>query len=158
MWIWILFILWILLIAGWNKTKKRRFNKNDQNNKNSFLWTVCQTERWEVVRSKSEKAIADCLNEMRVAYKYEKHFYFWKTTLKPDFYLPEYKVVIEFWGIMNSEKYRDKMVFKKELYDKHWLRCIDIFAEMIRDPKKKQIDMVKTKKYLTQVLGNLWKK
>ena len=94
---------------------------------------------------------------MRVAYKYEKHFYFWKTTLKPDFYLPEYKVVIEFWGIMNSEKYRDKMVFKKELYDKHWLRYIDIFAEMIRDPKKKQIDMVKTKKYLTEVLWKLRK-
>lgn len=152
MWVWILIILLvILLIVGWNEAKKKWFRKKGS------LWTICKTEKWETVRFKSEKAIADCLNEMWVAYKYEKHFYFGKTTLKPDFYLPEYKVVIEFWGIMQSWNYREKMVFKKTLYDKHWLRCIDMFAEMIRDSKTKQIDMAKTKKYLTDVLGKLWK-
>ena len=151
---WIYALIFIILIAlfGWGKARQKR--KNNLNNKWG-LGTICQTDRGETVRSKSEKAIADCLNEMGIAYQYEKHFYFWKTTLKPDFYLPEYKVVIEFWGIMNSESYRDKMVFKKGLYDKHWLRCIDIFAEMIRDPKTKQIDMGKTRSYLRKVLQNI---
>ncbi len=90
------------------------------------------TLRQEEVKSKAEKAIADFLFLHQVDYQYEsmaewapvkdeKGRYF------PDFYLPEYDIYIEHWGIrekgqvsesfsLSSEEYRDGMRWKRELF------------------------------------------
>jgi len=68
------------------------------------------------VRSKSEKIIDDILYRNRILHEYEKKIPGEK--MLTDFYLPEYKVWIEFWGIDTSE-YNIKREAKVDLYKTH---------------------------------------
>ncbi|MCW4048325.1 MAG: hypothetical protein NWE89_01180 [Candidatus Bathyarchaeota archaeon] len=63
-----------------------------------------KTLNGEKVKSKGEKYIADFLSENGIRYKYEKTF----TTKKgkkihPDFYLPDYDVFVEYWGLVDAD-------------------------------------------------------
>jgi len=57
------------------------------------------------VRSRSEKVIADYLTRNSIAYSYEATamtndwFIFKSKISRPDFFLPQYKLVIEYWGL-----------------------------------------------------------
>ena len=43
-----------------------------------------------------------------------------------DFYLPEGKVYIEFWGMEDDPKYAERMKVKKNLYAKYGFNLIDL--------------------------------
>src|SRR5216683_2240203 len=60
------------------------------------------------VRSKSEKMIADYLTRNSIAYNYEATamtndwFIFKSKIARPDFFLPQYSLVVEYWGLVDS--------------------------------------------------------
>ena len=60
------------------------------------------------VRSKSEKMIADYLTRNNIAYSYEATamtndwFIFKSKISRPDFYLPQYNLFVEYWGLVDS--------------------------------------------------------
>ena len=88
------------------------------------------------VRSKSEKKIADFLVSHGVKYEYEKMLRTWALGSKisfPDFYLPEYKVYIEYWGLANEENYNLKMRRKLAKYHQIGLKWINLYEQDLND-------------------------
>lgn len=65
----------------------------------------------EVVQSKPELRIANFLFKRGVRYVYEMDI----PGATPDFYLPDWNVVIEHWG-MDHSRYREKRAMKTRLY------------------------------------------
>jgi len=73
----------------------------------------------QIVRSKTEREIYNYLILNGVKVKYEAPFYFnGKIIFRPDFYLPEYKLYIEYFGRNYGEdpKYDDTRNFKTLWY------------------------------------------
>ena len=82
------------------------------------------TERGELVRSKSEKIIADKLYMMGIPYRYEYPLMLDDgITVYPDFTIlkmPERKeVYLEHFGMMDDEEYVNKMLFKISTYERN---------------------------------------
>ena len=71
------------------------------------------------VRSKSEMVIDDYLYDHEIRHCYEYLFDVdGKTTIKPDFYLPEADVYLEHFGINNSDRYEQEKQYKLDVYKK----------------------------------------
>ncbi len=81
------------------------------------------TEKHEHVRSKTEKIIADKLNQMGVPYKYEEAIVLNGKTVFPDFtILNIWERKIYYWehfGRIDYEDYRDNMIRKIETYGRN---------------------------------------
>ncbi len=117
------------------------------------------TLKWEWVKSKSEKMIADCLYKMWIQYIYEHPLTIdWRVVAHPDFYLPKYNIWIEFWWLY-TKKYLDNKQFKKQKYKEYWLKVIDVEWHNIRNPQKKYLDEKRTQQYLyTEIKKQLQKR
>ncbi len=79
------------------------------------------------VRTKAEKRIAEMLDKHRITYRYEKPLRLEGIKLHPDFYLPRENVYIEFWGLVDNDKYCSIMRRKVALYRKHGINVISIY-------------------------------
>ena len=91
------------------------------------------------VRSRSEKMIADYLTSNSIAYSYEAtamtndRFIFKSKISRPDFFLPQYKLVIEYWGLVDSpdaqlrEQYIRSLKWKMAQYRKNNIRFVSIY-------------------------------
>lgn len=96
------------------------------------------TKRGEVVRSRSERKIADYFYENRIEYDYEKPVNIkghsgWKI-INPDFYLPEYNVYVEFWGWADEDKkYNQNMKWKMKQYYDNGINFISIYPRNLKD-------------------------
>lgn len=73
------------------------------------------------VRSKAEKIIADCLFDHGVWFVYEMPLRLDGVCLRPDFYLPDYDMVHEHFGL-EDERYRHAAQLKMQQYQKHRIR------------------------------------
>lgn len=73
------------------------------------------------VRSLSELFIAEWLYANRIAFEYEREVYFPSCDRYAhcDFYLPEYDVYVEFWGIEKDEAYAAYRQWKEPLYERN---------------------------------------
>jgi len=86
------------------------------------------------VKSKGEKRIADFLFEHSIDYKYE---YPWRTdrgiVIYPDFYLPRFKSVIEYWGMEGDKDYDEAAEFKRRYWNtKPGYTLIQIFPRQLK--------------------------
>ena len=63
------------------------------------------TLQGELVRSLSEKYIADFLFTHGMKYEYEHPLFLDGRSIRPDFYLPAYNTYIEFWGMLEEPEY-----------------------------------------------------
>jgi DNA helicase-4 len=91
--------------------------------------TRCQTLKGEWVKSKIEKRIADSLFKQGIRYVYEPKLRVWFfTNIRPDFYLPDYDVYVEYHGLLeHPEKgaaYRRAVEYKQKHYDRLKKRVI----------------------------------
>jgi len=88
------------------------------------------TERGETVRSIAEKLIADYFHEHRVEYEYEPDV---SSVGRADFYLPEYDVYVEYWGLIDADdellrrRYVRSMKQKMASYYRNDLKFISIY-------------------------------
>lgn len=89
------------------------------------------TLKGELVRSLSEKYIADYLFTHRLDYQYEKNLKIGGYTVKPDFYLPAYNIYIEFWGMLNNSnpQYWQSFRWKTNKYQEHKVKFIPLRNE-----------------------------
>lgn len=101
---------------------------------------TCITNRGEKVKSRSEKRIADYLFHNNIIYEYEKPaltggWIFKHKIGNPDFYLTEYDVYIEYWGLVNAHNRRVKaeytriMKWKMAQYHKNKIKFISIYPD-----------------------------
>ena len=79
-----------------------------------------------VVQSKGERCIAEWLTAQGLAYRYDAKFrIIGEFQIRPDFYLPELDVYIEYWG-MDTPQYKMSMYKKQTLYQQEGKRLISV--------------------------------
>ena len=107
------------------------------------------TLKGDTVKSYGEMMIANFLYINGLKYEYEMPYKFDTATMeysqyKPDFYLPDYDIYIEYYGIDRngevakyfkgkdgktaSEVYRDSMNWKRMVHKQNGTKCIELFA------------------------------
>ena len=64
------------------------------------------TERGETVKSHSEGLIADYFSRNSIRYEYEHPI---SGIGHPDFYRPDYDLVVEFWGLVDADDERARI-------------------------------------------------
>lgn len=81
-------------------------------------------------KSSKEKFIAYYFNKKKIKYVYEKELKLGLKTRKPDFYLPEFDVYVEYWGKWNDNfEYRKECHDKKLLYKKHDIYLVELYPD-----------------------------
>lgn len=81
------------------------------------------------VQSDGERLICDTLDKLAVKYRYDERFRILDGyAIRPDFYLPEYDVYIEYWG-MNTADYKIGMLKKQTLYQQQGKKLISIYPK-----------------------------
>ena len=94
------------------------------------------TLRGEVVRSYSEKVIADWLFRRGIRYAYEQPVFDprGRRVGVPDFYLPDYGVYVEYWGLVGADRgYERRMARKIERYLRNGVRVVSLYPGELRD-------------------------
>lgn len=107
-------------------------------------WTLSVTVRGDEVKSDGEKQIADFLNRNGIRYKYEQLietgiWIFTEKLSRPDFYLLDYDVYIEYWGMVDVEdgrkraEYVRSMKWKMRQYHELGIKFISIYPKNLRN-------------------------
>ncbi len=79
-----------------------------------------------LVQSRGERRIAEWLSAQGIAYRYDERFKIIDGyAIRPDFYLPEYDVYIEYWG-MDTTDYKIGMLKKQQLYQQTGKRLVSL--------------------------------
>jgi hypothetical protein len=82
-----------------------------------------------VVQSEGERAIAEELAAMGIAFRYDNRFRIVKGyAIRPDFYLPEFDLYIEYWGMEGNLDYEIGMLEKKKLYQQAGKKLVGLQA------------------------------
>jgi len=80
-----------------------------------------------VVQSEGERRIAEWLTSHGLAYRYDaKYRIIGEFQIRPDFYLPELDVYIEYWGL-DTPQYKMSMYKKQTLYQQEGKRLISVY-------------------------------
>jgi hypothetical protein len=79
-----------------------------------------------IVQSEGERRLADWLTAHGLAYRYDAKFrIIAEFQIRPDFYLPELDVYIEYWGL-DTPQYKMSMYKKQMLYQQEGKRLISV--------------------------------
>lgn len=82
-----------------------------------------------LVQSDGERRIAEWLRVHNIVYRYDARLRIIEGfQIRPDFYLPEYDVYIEYWG-MDTPRYKAGMYLKQDLYMHAGKRLISLYPE-----------------------------
>jgi hypothetical protein len=82
-----------------------------------------------VVQSEGERIVAETLSAMGIAYRYDNRFRILKGyAIRPDFYLPEYDLYVEYWGMEGNLDYQIGMLEKKKLYQQAGKKLLSLYA------------------------------
>ncbi|MDF7799862.1 HEAT repeat domain-containing protein [Pontiellaceae bacterium B1224] len=97
------------------------------------------------VQSGGERLIAEILAEENIRYRYDERFRILDGyAIRPDFYLPEFDIYIEYWG-MTTADYKIGMLKKQQLYQQQGKRLISLYPE--DQPRMKSVLMTKLEQY-----------
>ena len=94
------------------------------------------TLRGEEVRSKAEKVIADWLFRRGIRYAYEQPVFDprGRRVGVPDFYLSDYGVYVEYWGLVGADRgYERRMALKTEGYLRNGVRVVSLYPGDLHD-------------------------
>jgi hypothetical protein len=100
--------------------ERRRFETQVEINK------TIEASDGTVVQSAGEQRIAEWLTAHGIAYRYDAKFrIIAEFQIRPDFYLPELDVYIEYWGL-DTPQYKMSMYRKQMLYQQEGKRVISV--------------------------------
>ena len=97
------------------------------------------------MRSKGERLIADYFTRHNIEYQYEATavtndwFILKKKISRPDFYLPQYGLIVEFWGLVDlpdrstRDSYIKSMRWKMAQYRENNIPFISIYPSNLQD-------------------------
>jgi hypothetical protein len=100
------------------------------------------TQRGEVVRSNSERIIADYFSRSGIRYVYEQPAmgrWGFRRISRPDFYLPDYGVYVEFWGLVNlpdnlaRSRYERSMKWKMAQYRRNGVKFVSLYPSELNN-------------------------
>lgn len=115
--------------------------------------TRCATRSGVQVRSRAEQRIAEYFDSIGLRYQYEKEmeagvWIFRKKISTPDFYLPDYDIYVEYWGMLNVDsdydrnKYQREMKYKMARYHELGVKYISLYPDNL-----KNLDWIFRKKF-----------
>lgn len=111
-----------------------------ENNFNINTPGTKRTKDGHFVRSRGEALIDNFLFDNNIRHIYEQELILDGRLIKPDFYLPDYDVYIEYWGYDENsqdkemaEKYEINKQNKLELYKRNNIKLIEILNDDIND-------------------------
>lgn len=105
--------------------RRRNFDAKVELNK------TIQARDGTIVQSKGERAICEWLSYNRIPYRYDERIKIIQGyAIRPDFYLPEFDLYIEYWG-MDTIDYKIGMLMKQKLYQQEGKKLISIYPEDI---------------------------
>jgi hypothetical protein len=88
-----------------------------------------QAANGTVVQSDGERIIAEELSALGIAFRYDNRFRIIKGyAIRPDFYLPEFDLYIEYWGMDGNLDYEIGMMEKKKLYQQAGKKLVSLYA------------------------------
>jgi hypothetical protein len=97
-----------------------------------------------VVQSDGERLICELLTAERIQYRYDERFRILNGhAIRPDFYLPEFDVYIEYWG-MDTADYKIGMLKKQQLYQQRGKKLISLYPD--DKPKIHEVLLAKLEK------------
>lgn len=107
-----------------------------------------ETANGTVVQSDGERMIADELSAMKLVFRYDNRFRIIKGyAIRPDFYLPELDVYIEYWGMEDNLDYRIGMLEKLKLYQQAGKKLISLHAHektRLREALREKLSRLQT--------------
>ena len=81
------------------------------------------------VQSDGERRICEILDAEQIMYRYDERFRILDGyAIRPDFYLPEFDVYIEYWG-METADYKIGMLKKQQIYQQQGKRLISLYPD-----------------------------
>jgi len=93
------------------------------------LKKTIRTKDGTFVQSNGEKRIADYLARQKITYRYDERMRIIDGyAIRPDFYLPEFDLYIEYWG-MDTIDYKIGMLKKLKLYQQQGKKLISLYRE-----------------------------
>jgi hypothetical protein len=96
------------------------------------------------VQSDGERLICEALDAEGIRYRYDERFRILDGyAIRPDFYLPELDVYIEYWG-MDTADYKIGMLKKQKLYQQQGKKLISLYPD--DKPRMKEILLSKLEK------------
>jgi len=108
--------------------KRRNFDTAVEINKN------IRAKDETFVQSDGGRRIAEWLSANNIACRYDERFRIIEgTAVRPDFYLPEFDVYIEYWG-MDTADYKIGMLKKQKLYQQASKKLISLYPEDKKNP------------------------
>jgi len=82
-----------------------------------------------LVQSEGERRIAEWLTEHGLIYRYDaKYRILGEFQIRPDFYLPEVDIYIEYWGL-DTPQYKMSMYKKQTLYQQEGKRLVSVYPK-----------------------------
>ena len=79
------------------------------------------------VQSEGERLVCEALAAEGISYRYDERFRILDGyAIRPDFYLPEFDVYIEYWG-MDTADYKIRMLKKQQLYQQQGKKLISLY-------------------------------
>jgi len=98
------------------------------------------THQGETVRSASEGRIADYFTKNNIKYVYEQSARgHGRRISRPDFFLPDYGVYVEYWGLVDAEdshlrsRYVRTMKWKMAMYYKNNIKFVSIYPSNMKN-------------------------
>jgi len=105
------------------KDKKTTIKNTDP--RQNYKMPEYRTEDGHYVRSKAELIIDNWLYNKAIVHAYEKKLPT-EENLLSDFYIPQGKIYIEYWGYENQEKYLKRKKIKQQIYKKYNFNLIEL--------------------------------
>lgn len=98
------------------------------------------------VQSDGERLICETLDAEQIRYRYDERFRILDGyAIRPDFYLPEFDVYIEYWG-MDTADYKIGMLKKQQLYQQQGKKLVSMYPD--DKPRMHERLLSKLKKYM----------
>lgn len=89
------------------------------------------TRNNDLVRSTKEVDIANLLRRLGIRYEYEKELILDGERFVPDFFLVDFGVYLEYYGLMNWKVYAKRTEYKLRRYTENKVRCIHLFRSSV---------------------------
>lgn len=103
--------------------ERRNFDTKVELNKN------IRAKDGTFVQSDGERKIAEFLSQHKITYRYDERMRIIDGyAIRPDFYLPEFDLYIEYWG-MDTIDYKIGMLKKLKLYQQQGKKLISVYRE-----------------------------
>ena len=97
------------------------------------------------VQSVGERLICEALDAEKIRYRYDERFRILDGyAIRPDFYLPEFDVYIEYWG-MDTADYKIGMLKKQKLYQQQGKKLVSLYP--VDKPRMREQLLGKLAKY-----------